>query len=177
MASSKRTKNGTRTKRPVLNFFFLNGDLYRKLEINYGRDTLVAWNYPKGKRSTFNYTDVLRSHEKAFTSAQVSQMLNRSRLSLSNAIQDGMIERPQFTYTLDENRRMHKYLWSEKDILAALEYFASLGRGRPRKDGRLTSASDLPTPREVRAMIHHEGEALGVMRDGIFVPTYRAKEF
>jgi len=175
MASSKGNKNGAGAKRPRLTYFFLHGDLHRALEINRGKDRLVAWNYPKAKRSVYNYTDTLRFKEPAFKTKQVSEMLNRSRRGIEKAIIEQMVNRPQFVYTLDENKNMVQYMWHEDDILALLDYFASIPQGRPRKDGRFVAASDLPTPREVRAMIRHEGEMLGTMKDGKFIPTWRAR--
>lgn len=172
MASSKGKKHGTGTKRPILNFFYLNGDLHKKLEINRGKDRLVAWNFAKHKRAVYNYTDTLRFMDPAFTTKQVCAMLNRGRVSIENAIKDGMIERPQFAYTLDERRRITKYMWHEDNILMALDYFASIPQGRPRKDGRITAASNLPTPREVRAMVRHGGKPAEGEQ---FTPTWRAR--
>jgi len=155
--------------------FFLNGDLHKKLEVNRGRDLLRAWNYPKGEVRTYNYTDTLRFMEPAFTTPQVAAMFGRNRITIERAIWNGNIEVPQHQYTLTEDRRLIKYMWSEDDILGLLDYFASVHRGRPRQDGRQTASADLPTPREVRAMIRHDGQTLGI-NDGVFVPTWKANK-
>lgn len=176
MVKQARGKNGKTAKRPRLTYFFLNDELHRSLVINRGKDTVVCWNYPQHSRKVYTYSDVLRRHDKAFTSTQVSQMVNRKRKTLEDAVKDGMIERPQFTYGLDENKNLRQYMWSEKDIMALHAYLSTVHRGRPRKDG-LIRPQYLPTPRELRAMIHEEGETLGVMRDGVFVPSWRAKNF
>lgn len=102
-------------------------------------------------------------------------MVNRKRLVIDNALRDGMIERPYKSYSMDENRTPRAYQWREKDIMGLLDYLSSVHRGRPRKDGMVIPAF-LPTPRELRAMIHESGETLWVKQGDQFVPTWRAKD-
>lgn len=169
-------KNGRRTKRPVLpTYFFLNDQIHRKLHINRGKDLLAAWNYPESKKVLTSYSTTIRRHKTAFTTTQVCQMVNRGRLTIELAMRHGMIERPQHTYGLDENKNFYQYMWREEDIMDLLEYLSSVHRGRPRKDGEITT-HDLPTPRELRAMINDEN-VLYVKQGDTYVPTWRAKEF
>ena len=177
MASGKRTKNGPRTKRPQLKYIFLNGDIHKVVRINRAKDLLVTWNYPKGKKVSYNYTDALKRYETAFSTREVSMMLGRAKLVLERAIIRGDLEKPQFTYGLDEKKNFYQYFWTEKQIMDALEYFSNVHQGRPRKDGQITAARDLPTPREVRAMIHEEAQPLYVKVGDQFIPSWRAKEF
>lgn len=176
MDKSKGKGNGRRTKRPVLpTYFFLNEQLHRKLHINRGRDLLTAWNYPEGKKVLTSYSTTIHRHKKAFTTTEVCKMVNRGRLTLELAMKHGMIERPQHTYGLDENKNFYQYMWRESDIMDLLEYLSSVHRGRPRNDGEITTHS-LPTPRELRAMINDEN-ILYVKEGDTYVPTWRAKEF
>lgn len=174
--ADKSSGPNTKSKKRPLTYFFLNDQLHKKLVINRGRDLIETWNFAENTRKIYSYSYVLKAKKTAFTTKQVIKMLNRSRISLMLALADGMIERPAIGYTLDEKKNPTNYYWREKDVLGALEYFSSLSRGRPRKDGRQTPASDLPTPREVRAMMNNE-EVLYVKQGDIFVPTWRAKEF
>lgn len=163
-------------KRPTLpTYFFLNGNVHRKLHVNRGKDLLTAWNYPEGRRVQYNFTDALYTYQKAFYTQEVAKMLNRDRLALELAILNGKIDMPQYTYGIDENRNKHAYMWREEDILKTLDYFASVGRGRPRKDGLVTEWN-LPSPRELRAMIHGE-EVFYVKQGDDFVPTFRARNW
>lgn len=174
MAGSTRGKNGARNKRPRLaRFFYLNRKLHQNLHVNRGKDIVTTWNYADGKVAKYNYTDTIKAARPAFATRQAGQLLNRKRLALENAILNGNIERPQFSYTIDENRRMIQYWWSEDDIFAAHDYFSSLHYGRPRKDGFI-NPFPIPTPRELRAMIDNE-EILYVKEGDTFVPTWRAK--
>lgn len=175
MADGKGKGNGRAAKRPVLpTYFFLNDQVHRRLHVNRGRDLLIAWNYPEGKRVKAAYSTTINRHKKAFTTPTVCKMVNRGRTTIELAMKHGMIERPQHTYGLDENRNFYQYMWREEDILDLLEYLASVHRGRPRKDGEIT-VHDLPTPREVRAMINDE-QVLYVKQGDTYVPTWRAKE-
>lgn len=151
--------------------FFLNGELHYELRRNRGKDLLVAWNYPQSKKVTYNFTDVLRRKKKAFTTKEAAAFVNRSRTRVQNALDQGFIPEPPFSYSL-ETRQKKEHWWREEDILMLLDHFASTHRGRPRKDGEVT-AWNLPTPRELRAMIN-DGDVLYVKRGDEFIPTWRA---
>lgn len=178
MASKATATNGAGTKRPQGRFplyFFLNDKLHKRFHINRGQDIITTWCYPDGKRVKYNYTDSLRRYKKAFTTKQVCVMLRRNRIVIQQAISRGDIPEPPYNYTLDENRRKIGYYWREQDIVAAHEYLSSIHLGRPRKDG-LVTPRNLPTPRELRALIHEE-QILYVKQGDQFVPTFIAKEY
>jgi hypothetical protein len=167
--------NKQKSKRPRLTYFFVNDQLHKKLHINRAKDMLTAWNYPRGQRVKLNYTDTLRMHEKAFTTRQVAEMMNRQILAVELAITKGNIPAPQHSYGINEARNKFAYFWREKDIVGLHEYLSNVQRGRPRKDG-LVTPWHLPTPRELRAMIHDEA-ILYVKQGDQFVPTWKAKDF
>lgn len=175
MASEEGTGKNVRKKSRTLNYFYLNGNLHKKLHINRPQDTIVAWCYPLHKRVTYTYSDVLHSKEPAFTTVEVGKMINRSRVSIERAIINGDIEAPQKTYGLNERKNGFAYYWSEKDVLAAHAYFSTVHRGRPRKDGLITPGL-MPTVRELRAMMRGE-EILYVKQGDKFLPTWRAEQF
>ena len=102
-------------------------------------------------------------------------MVNRSRIIVEWAIINGQIEAPQFTYGLDENRNMYKYMWHEKDILALHAYLSTVHIGRPRKDGLITPAK-LPNARELRAIIRQQPIMGYLDSEGNFTPTWLAED-
>ncbi len=174
MVSKERVgATAARRARP-LNYFYLNGLLHKKLHINRGLDEITAWCYPTGRRVTYPYQMTKQRLEPAFTMTEVSRMLNRQRSSIMNALRAGDIERPQFTYALNESRRKFKYLWHEKNIIDAHAYFSNVHRGRPRLDGK-TTPQHLPTLAELRAMIRQQ-EILYVKVGDEFRPTWNAPE-
>jgi len=185
VASSKGTAKNVRKKSRALNYFYLDGQLephgptipllHKKLHINRGQDQITAWCYPLHKRVTYTYSDVLHSKGPAFTTVEVGQMINRSRVSIERALINGDIEAPQMTYGLNERKNKFKYMWSEKDVLAIHAFYSTVHRGRPRKDGLITPGH-MPTVRELRAMMRDE-EILYVKQGDSFLPTWRAEQF
>jgi hypothetical protein len=170
-----KNKNASRSYRP-LRYFYLNGNLHKSLHINRGADRIVTWCYPLHKRIAYTYSDVKKNKEPAFTTTEMAAMLNRRPLAIERAILKGGITPPQYTYGLNENKIKYKYMWSEKDIMEAHEYFANTHYGRPRKDGRITPLR-LPTARELRAMIRQETILYVKGEDGEFRPVWKAEDF
>ncbi len=157
-------------------YFFLNDLLHRRLYINRPADLMTTWCYPLGKRVTFTYTDALRQYDKAFTTKQVGAMLNRSRDRIELAILDGNISEPQHTYGLTPEKRKYKYMWNEKNIMEAHDWFLTVHRGRPRNDGKITP-QQMPSKRELRAIIRQEEMLYVKGEDGEFKPVWRAQDF
>lgn len=175
--NSQKNKSALRSKRPALKFFFLNGALHRKLHINRGKDQITAWNYDEAKRMVYSYSDVLKRKEPAFTTAEVSEMLMRSKIRIRMAIYDGHIDEPTKAYSLSTGPtgRTSKFMWSMEQVLELHEHFSEMHRGRPRKDGRMTPKA-LPTRRELLAMMRNE--TVMYIKDGDeFKPVWAAKDF
>lgn len=168
-----KSKTGRRKSRK-LNYFFINGLLHKSLHINRGTDTITAWCYPEHRRIAYTYSDVLRRKENAFTTMEVSKIINRGRLTLEHAIMNGDIEPPQYTYGLNEHKRKYKHMWSEKNILELHAFLSTVHVGRKRKDGLITPMR-LPTTREIRAICRQQ-EIIYVKRDGQFIPTFSAED-
>lgn len=164
-----------RKPRKPLNYFFLNGLLHKKLHINRGADIITAWCYPEHRRVAYTYSDTLRRMGKAFTLAESAKMLNSGRLRLERAILRGDVSEPQSTYGLNENKKKYKYMLSEENIMELHAYFSTVHVGRPRKDGKITT-SNLPTARELRALIRHN-QIMYVKQGDKFVPTWDAEQF
>ena len=164
---------GTRQWRTNIHWF-LDGELHQLLRIHRGKDLLVAWNFPQHKKVSLNYTYVQRHKQKAFTTKEAAAMVNRTRESVQLAVQRGDIPEPPHSYSLNTGRKKEHW-WNEEALLGLLDYFASVHRGRPRRDGEST-AWNLPTPRELRGLIHDEDVLYVKNKDGQFVPTWRARE-
>lgn len=162
-------------KKP-LRYFYLNGDLHKKLQINRGKDTIVTWCYPLHKRVAYTYSEVRRKKRPAFSTKEVAAMMGRKPLALDRAIMRGDVEPPQHVYSLTPEKKKLKYMWSEDDVMAVHEYFSNVHRGRPRKDGLITS-SKMPSAREVRALINQEVILWIQNDDGEFIPTWKANDF
>ena len=168
------TKKGR--KRASLKYFYLNGELHKRLHIHRGADQITTWNYPKEKRVVYTYSDVKRNQRPCFTTAEVAEMISRAHDTILDVIMRGEFDPPQYTYGLTELRQKFQYMWSEEDIMNLHAYFSSIHKGRPRNDGKITPAY-LPSPRELRAMINQEEVLYVKSDDGEFIPAWRAQDF
>ena len=164
------------SKKKPLRYFYLNGQLHKKLQINRAKDTIVTWCYPLGKRVAYTYSDVRRKKEPAFTTKEVAAMMNRKPLTIDRAIERGDIEPPQFVYPFHNPEWIVGYRWSPEDVMKVHEYFSNVHFGRPRKDGMITSYR-MPTAREVRAMIRQEAILYTQDENGEFIPTWKANDY
>lgn len=161
-------------KKKTILYFFLNGDLHKKLHIKRSADSIKAWNYPQARVMTYVYSDVRKMGQRAFSTMEVSQMINRSRRVIEEAILRGDIREPQSVYSLTGKPKRVAYKWREEDIMDLHAWLMTIHRGRPRLDGEIVPASNLPTARELRAMIRQE-TVLYVKQGDKFVPTWKAE--
>ena len=174
MVDTQRTRQRKRSK--PLRYFYLSGDLCKKLHINRPADLIIVWNYTQHKRVGLSYSFVKRRAERAYTTAEAAKMLNRTRLSLEKAMLNSQVEKPQMTYNMETGETNgYGYKWSEKHIMDAQEHFANQHFGRPRKDGFITP-KPLPSQREIRAMLREEEVFYTKTDDGRYVPTWIAEE-
>jgi hypothetical protein len=116
---------------------------------------MYAWSYSERKRVEFIYSHIRKTHEPAFTTRQVAEMVARDRVRLEHYITAGEIRRPQQAYTLDGNFRPTAFFWQKKDVLELHDYLMTIHYGRPRKDGQITPKY-MPTKSELRAMMDHD---------------------
>jgi hypothetical protein len=170
------TKRKKRQKSKPLRYFFYNGELHKKIQIHRGSDTIVAWSYPRGHTVKLVYSEVRQKGEKAFTTRQVADFVNRRPRVVKAALDKGMFTPPQRTYGIDENKNEYAYYWSEKDIMNLHEYLCTVHRGRPRKDGLITPAP-LPSAAELRAVLRQGTVFYVRSEDGEFVQTWQAEKF
>jgi hypothetical protein len=165
-----------------LRYFFLNNELHKKLHINRGSDLITAWNYTQGKRVGYSWTDTKRNMQNAYTVLETAALLNRHRNRILEYVDRGHIKRPQHTYTplvgedQASSRRIFKYMFSEDDVMEIRDFLATLHRGRPRKDGLITS-KDVPTRNELRAYMKNEVVLYQKTEDGDFMPVWKQPEW
>lgn len=163
----------SKRKSKKLTYFFWDGKLHRRLRIVPGRNELFAWCYQDEREVQFVYSHIKFHHEPAFTTRQVCQFFDRSRMSIERDIQAGAIRRPELSYSLDEKRWPSKYWWSKSQVYEYHDYLLNVHRGRPRTDGRVTPASKLPSRNELRAMMEDNVTILIQDEDGNVFPAFR----
>jgi hypothetical protein len=171
MANEKRSR-----KSKDLRYFFLNGELHKKLHVNKSSDVITAWNYDQAKRIGYSLSDAKKNLQQAYTINEAAALLNRHRNRILEYIEKGFITRPKMTYTLDSKKKPVKYLMSEDDVMMVREFLSTLHRGRPRKDGLITS-KNVPTKQELRAKIKNEVVLYQQTDDGEFIPVWKQPEW
>lgn len=171
----KRNNPVKKRKKPLRNkgfYFYLGGILHRHIHINQAADLITAWNFEEHKRTAYSWSETRRKMRPAYRTGAVVEMLNRSRISLENAILRGDIRKPARPYSLDEERRVGRFCWSDTDIMEARDFFATQHHGFPRKDGLITP-KPIPTRIELRAMMEQGTMTYMKTSDGEFVPMFK----
>jgi hypothetical protein len=157
-------------------YFYLNGALHKTLETKRSEDLLVAWNFKENKRVAYVLNDAYRRRQRAYTCSQVSKMLNRHVDTLKRHLRAEEIRKPQAVYSLDGTDRLVQYMFSEDDVRETYEFFKTVHRGRPRKDGG-TTISDLPSKAELEALLRNEKVLYTKSEEGEFVPVWKQPEW
>jgi len=173
MVSKNRRKSGKIEK---WSYFYLNNALHKVLKRNRAEDLIIAWDYQQGKRVSYIMTDVLRNKKRAYSVPQAAKMFNRHPDTIKRHMRSKEIPYPQYAYTLDENKRITKYLFSENEIRDMHDFFKNVHRGRPRIDGDVTS-SNIPSPAELEALMRNEKILYTKNEDGEFVVVWKQPEW
>lgn len=148
-------------------YFFLNDKLHKVLRASRAKDELVAWCYVDRKRVLYSYSQVKKNMEKAYSIKEVSQILNRHRVTIQDYIIAGVIPSPEKIYPIGDpdDSVWFKYMFSQKDILGLHEYILEAGR-----------LDDLPSRSELMAILKHNIILYTKTEEGKFVPIWKAEE-
>ena len=157
-------------------YFYLDGKLYKTLHRNRAEDLIIVWDYILEKRVAYSLSNVQKNRTNAYTVTQAAKMINRSVDTIKRHWRAGDIKRPFRTYSLDGQKRPNKYFFSEEDIRAMQEFFKTVHRGRPRKDGLITP-SNIPSIAEIEALIRNEKVLYAKNDEGEFVPVWKQPEW
>ncbi len=150
-----------KTKGKRIRYFYIDGELHRVLQIRRPQDLVTAWNFPKGRRFMYVWSDVQRRMQKAFTVTEVANMLGRHRMTVDECIRENYIPKPGRTYRL-ETKAPGRFMLSEDDVLRLHEYFLDCPR-----------MPNLPTREEVKAMLKTGRVLYALGADGEYVPVWK----
>lgn len=56
---------------------------------------MIAWSYLDHKRVLYSHSQVLKNMEKAYSTTQVADLLNKHKVTIEDYILDGKIKMPQ----------------------------------------------------------------------------------
>jgi len=159
-----------------LRYFYLNGLLHKVLRRSRAENLLVAWNYLEEKRVAYNLTDVNKNKQHAYPISEVVKLIGKHEDTIKWHLYRGNLKFPQQSYSLNGNKTPGKYYWSEDDVRHMHDFFKTVHRGRPRKDGMITPG-DMPSRAELEAMINQENILYIKNNDGEFVPVWKQPEW
>jgi hypothetical protein len=172
-------------------FFYLDGVLHQRKRVNRALNIVycvkfnfVDYHRPLGRELVlppdfredvaYPWTMVRKAQKPAYMMSNVARLLNRNPRTIRNLIYREKIPKPQTAY--GPSGRGYWQLYSEEDIFMIRDYFAESHRGRPRKDGMITTWN-VPTREQLREKMGHV-KMLYVMNDeGEPVPVWLAEEF
>lgn len=171
MVSKKR--GSTETK---LRYFYLNEKLHKVLRRSRAEDLLIAWDYQLGKRVAYSLADVNRNKQHAYPISEVVKIIGKHEDTIKMHLYKKNLRYPQRVYSLNGNKTPGKYYWSENDIREMHDFFKTVHRGRPRKDGAITPGN-MPSRAELEAIMNRESVLYVKKDDGTFVPVWKQPEW
>lgn len=160
MARAKRS----RTRKKFL-YFFLNDKIHRVLKSSRAKDEIIAWCYPDKKRVLYSYSQVEKNMGNAYGIGQVSQMLNKHKVTIEDYILEGKIKPPSKIYPIGKpDGKWSRYMFCEKDIMDLHDFIAEAGH-----------SGNLPSKAEIRALLKHNIILYTKNEEGDFVPVWKAE--
>jgi len=158
----RKTRKGKRKK---FIYFFLNNNIHKVLSSSWAKDELIAWSYPDKKRVLYSYSQVVKSMENAYSTKQVSQVLNKHKVTIEDYILDGKIRYPQKVYPIgNPESTWYKFMYSESDIMDIHQFILEAGYSK-----------DMPSRNELKALLKHNTILYTKTTDGKFVPVWKAE--
>lgn len=171
MAVKNRGKSSQRFRH-----FYLNAKLYRVLRQSRAEDLLVAWDYEMGKRVAFVLSDVKRTMQNAYSLSKVVKIIGKHEDTIKRHLYAGNLKAPKQAYSLNGKKTPGKYYWSEDDIREMHDFFKTVHRGRPRKDGEVRPGN-MPSRAEIEAIMKQENILYIKNNDGTFSPVWKQPEW
>jgi hypothetical protein len=159
MAERKR-----RVKQKSLQYFFLNDKIHKVLKASRSKDELVAWCYPDKKRVLYSYSQVKKNMEKAYSILEVSEILNKHRVTIQDYIIEGKVLTPHIIYPISrqDNYTWFRYMFSHKNIYDIHEHILESGHSK-----------NVPSKTELQAILKNN-IILYTKTDSGFVPVWKA---
>jgi hypothetical protein len=161
MARSKRDRESK-----SLRYFFLNDKIHKVLSSSRSKDELVAWSYADKKRMLYSYSQVKKHMERAYSIVEVSQILNRHRVTIQEYILQGKVIAPEKIYSIGKSdiSKWSRYMFNQKHILDIHQHILDSGH-----------SSELPSKTELMGLLKNNIILYTKTEDGRFVPVWKAE--
>jgi hypothetical protein len=170
--SKENWKPSIESVKPSNTIFFLNREMVRLIHFNRANDVCEFYNFIKDKNQTMLYSDFKKHRKRAYTVKNSLKIFNRSRPQFERWIARGLVEPP--IGAISGGKRIFGVMayYSEEDLFTIRSVLATIHVGRPRKDGRINAAKDVPTEKELRSLL---GDAIMLYtrtKDGEYIPVW-----
>ena len=151
-------------KSKSLRYFFLNDKIHKVLKSSRSKDEIIAWCYPDKKRVMYSYSQVKKNMEKAYSILEVSEILNKHRVTIQDYIIEGKVITPHIIYPISrfDNYTWFRYMFSYKNIYDIHEHILESGHSK-----------NVPSKTELQAILKNN-IILYTKTDSGFVPVWKA---
>jgi len=156
--------------KPQAKLFFINNELVRVIHINRAQNFIKIFNIPQDKYQSMLYTDFVKHRKRAYLKKDAAKILGKSSSQFDRYIYSDLIDRPHGTAPGGARAWHFKSYYSEDQIFQIREALSHIHRGRPRKDGLITST--IISEQELRIRM---GDAMMLYTknsDGELVPVW-----
>lgn len=154
------------SKPKVPRYFFLNEKVHKTIRSSRSKDELVAWCYPDRKRVLYSYSQVKKYMETAYSIVEVSEILNKHRVTIQDYILEGKVATPQKIYPIGEpdSPNWSKYMFNQKNILDIHQHILDSGH-----------SAEVPSKTELLGILKNNLILYTKTEDGKFVPVWKAE--
>lgn len=178
MAEQTGNRKVSRTKYRKLTYFFWDQRLHKVIRISRSNNLVAAWDYEARKRVSFLYSDYRVKAKRAVSLGEAAKIMHCSARTIQNALIAQAIREPAKRYPIENPDSIRFwYMWGEHNLLELHDYFMTLHRGRPRKDGLITPSQHYATKAEIIAKMNFANTLYIKSDDGAFVPVYDPPKF
>ena len=127
---------------------------------------MVAWCYPDRKRVMYSYSQVKKHMENAYTIVEVSEMLNKHRVTIQDYILEGKVSTPTKIYPISEpdSTKWSKYMFSQKNILDIHQHILDSGH-----------SSEIISRAELLGLFKNNFILYTKNDEGNFIPVWKAE--
>ena len=103
--------------------------------------------------------------ENAYTTLQVSEMLNKHKVTIEDYILEGKIKAPQKVYPISNpESKWSKYMFNQADILDLHNFIIDSGH-----------SGNIPSRTELLALLKHNVILYTKSSEGNFIPVWKAE--
>lgn len=151
-------------------YFYMDEVLYKVQRKNRGQNLLLAMDKDR-KDVVFNLSDVRKSGYKAYTTKDVSEMMNRHMRSIVRLVKQGFVPAAERWYDYETAR----IYYSKTAVMQVHKAISIRNMANARKG--FVKIEDIPTGDELKSQLDHGFILYARSDDGEFVRVWEAEDW